>query len=297
MAGFLAAVIGARNTLAGARFAPASLKSMLKFSMPLVLSSAAAIVSTFVDRVVVRESLGLHALGVYGVAARFASIVGILTVGLQAALSPLIYRLWRKADTAAKLHQVFRFYCAAMIPVLGGLSLFSPEIIFITSGQSFRDASLVLPPLAAASMLSSLYIFTPGLFLSGRTAIASSLNILGAVVNLGFCIILSRTVGIVGAALASAVAALVVFTGHALLGCRYFSVPFEKSHLAVCGAVLLLWVVCGIIISAQSFDGHPIFIAAKAAAILIASAGAWRYALSGYDRAALLNLLRRAKFN
>jgi O-antigen/teichoic acid export membrane protein len=80
-----------------------------------VISGAAVFGNLFIDRIAVLEFLGLEALGVYGVTARFASVVSILAVGLQAALSPLVFRHWREPGTAATLGRICRWYLVVMV--------------------------------------------------------------------------------------------------------------------------------------------------------------------------------------
>ena len=49
------------------------LKEMLRFSWPLVPSGIGIFISMYTDRLVIKEMLSLHELGVYGIAFRFAS--------------------------------------------------------------------------------------------------------------------------------------------------------------------------------------------------------------------------------
>lgn len=208
------------------------LKQMLKFSAPLTLSSFAVFISVFADRLIVREALGLDALGIYGFAARMASIISVLTLGLQSALTPLIYKHWQLASTRLKLAFVTKVYLVLMTPVIGGIALFASELTLLLSGEAFYEARLVLPILGLSAFLSSLYIFSPGLFLGKCTSIIALINIGGAILNLSISSWLTPRYGIIAAAGATLFSSSMVLLSYVLFGKRYFPVQFEWGRLA-----------------------------------------------------------------
>lgn len=292
--GLLIAAALAHKSLRPKSFSAMALRTMLQFSLPLVMSSAAIFASSYIDRIVVGGIMGPAALGVYGVASRVGSIVGILAVGLQAALSPLVYRSWQQSETPIRLAQIFRIYAVAMVPVIGTLSLFSSEIISMLTGPDFADASIVLPVLAMASMLFSAYIFAPGLFLGGRTGIAAMLSLTSALANLLLCLLLTSILGILGAALSGLAAGTFVFAGHVVLGSKYFKVPFDSQRLIAIGCLLGFLVAGGMLAAFSLSDGFFVFLA-KLSALLIACYVGYKTGLTENDRATVSSILTKYK--
>lgn len=297
LAGFVIALFASRSLWRHARFDFGALKQMLGFSAPLVVSSLAVFAGTFTDRIVVRELLGLEALGMYAVSARFASVVAILTVGLQAALTPLVYRTWREPGAAQKLAQVFRIYLAGMVPVIGVLALFSSEIVSMVVGNAFLEASVVLPVQAAASLFLSLYVFAPGLFLGKRTVIAAVVNLGGAAMNLALCLWLTVAMGLIGAALSATIAAACVFAGHVSLGRRYFDVPLDRPGLLLSFGALGALVATGVEFSATYSMLDPASRVLKAAVLCLVTAVVWAFSLKSADRALILAAWTGRVFN
>ena len=295
IAGLLVAGVAARPLLRLRWLNSSALRTMLRYSLPLVLSSSAIFASSYIDRIVVGGQLGPDALGVFGVAARFGSIVGILTVGLQSALSPLVFRAWQQPETPGRLARLFRMYALAMVPVVGSLCLFSGEIISVLTGPTYRDASVVLPVLAAASMLLSAYIFAPGLFLGGKTSIAALLSITGASANLLLCLVLTTLLGILGAALAALLAGMTVFIGHIILGGRYFKVPFDFTRLLAIGGVFGLLVAGGVASALLQFDGGFLPFGSKLAGLLVACSIAFAVGLTEHDRSIIKSAWTKLK--
>ena len=86
------------------------LKEMLLFSAPLVPSGIAVFVSHYIDRLMINRFLSLGDLGVYGIGFRLSSIVGLVMVGFQSALTPLIYTNYHLSDTPKQIEAIFRAF-------------------------------------------------------------------------------------------------------------------------------------------------------------------------------------------
>lgn len=284
-------LLGARGLLSRA-FDLNRLITMLRYSLPLVLSGMAVFGNMFIDRIVVREVLGLDALGIYGVTARFASVVSILAVGLQVALAPLVFRHWREPGTADKLANICRWYLVAMVPLVGTISLFASEIITTLTGPSFHTGITILPLLTLGAMLSTLYVFAPGLFLSGRTGHVALLNVTGALVNLILSLTLTPWLGLSGAALSATVAPAVVFAGYVLLGLQWFKVTYQGTKIAVSLGMVIVLVIMGLKWPPADAGWESTAVLIKLGLLLLSAFFAYRFGLDGTDRMALLRRRR-----
>lgn len=290
---FVGALLGMVVSLRGAKgllervFDWQRLRTMLLFSLPLVLSGAAVFGNSFIDRIVVRELLGLEALGVYGVTARFTSVVSILAVGVQAALSPLVYRHWREAGTGDALGRVCRFYCAAMVPLVGFISLFASEIMGTLTGPAFYLGSKILPLMTLGAMFSTLYVFAPGLFLGERTGRVALLNVTGALVNLILSLTLVSWLGLTGAALATTIAACVVFVGYVFLGRTWFKVKYEVVKVTASLGFVIALVLTGLQWQPEVITWDPLGTALKLALLLLSTLAVYRLGLNNDDRAVI----------
>jgi O-antigen/teichoic acid export membrane protein len=278
--------------LLGRIFDPHWLRSMLIYSLPLVLSGVAVFGNLFIDRIVVRELLGLEALGVYGVTARFASVVSILAVGLQVALSPLVFRHWREPGTAATLGRICRWYLVAMVALVGGISLLSGPIMETLTGPAFHEGSTVLPLLTLGAMFSTLYVFAPGLFLGERTGRVALLNVAGALVNLVAALLLTPWLGLLGAAFAAAIAPACVFAGYLILGRTWFRVPYKASRVTFSLALILMLVSVGVVWPSGSAFWDPPTIALRIALWCLCLCFAVRFGTEDADRHYILQIFK-----
>jgi O-antigen/teichoic acid export membrane protein len=95
---------------------------MLRFSLPLVLSSLALIFAAYGDRIILRSTLGFQDLGIYGIGARLAAVITLVINGFQLGAAPLIYRHYDEPSTPAALAQLMRLFLAACLVGVVGLA-------------------------------------------------------------------------------------------------------------------------------------------------------------------------------
>lgn len=201
------------------------LKIMLRYSVPLIPSSVGVISAMYVDRVSIKEMMSLHELGIYGVASRVAFVTSLLTVGFQQALSPLIYSKFKDSKTPGEIANLFRIFMLLATVFFIVITLFRHEIVMLVADESFSSAGDLVPYLCASVILSTLYIFFPGLAIQGRTAIISAISLFAAAVNLALNFLLIPQYGLVGAAFASCVSAFLGFLLYYVCSQRYYHIP------------------------------------------------------------------------
>lgn len=197
---------------------------LLRFSVPLVLSSVALTLSLYVDRLFVRELLGLEELAVYAVAARLAAGVALLTVGLQSALTPLIYSEAHKPETGARLASLFRWYALAGAFAVGCIGLVSGPVISFVGGPGYELARLPLIVLSTAVVVQSGYSFFPGLYIAQKTWILAAIHVLALTTNAALNPVLINRWGVNGAALATLLSACLVLGLNYGLSQRYYPI-------------------------------------------------------------------------
>lgn len=220
----------------------ARLGKMLSFSAPLVFSGVAVYLTTYADRWLVRYWLGLEGLGLYGVAFRVASVVGIAVSSLQMAVTPLVYRGYRSPETPALMRELLSYVLMVTLPAVCLLSALSEPLIKVLAGSRFQGAAPAVGWLSLGLVLGSLYVFAPGMGLAKRTRRIAMINITAGICNLAFCLILIPLLGIRGAAIAYMTGAATM-AGLYLVGSqRFYAIPYpiRAFGTALFGTVAVL---------------------------------------------------------
>jgi O-antigen/teichoic acid export membrane protein len=238
-------------------------REMLRFSIPLVPSSVAVFFSSYMDRIAIKKLMTLEDLGIYGIAFRFASSVGLLLIGFQASLMPLVYKNYKNASTPGEIAKIYSYFLALMLPLILGLSLFSPELIRIFTTSGFYTAAPIIFPLALAISLTSMYIFVPGLGIDKKTKLIAGINIISSLTNLGLNFLLIPIFGLMGAASATLFSAFLAFLLYILLSQKYYPVPHPWPRISVGVMVTGIFIFLGWFINSQEITSGIIAVTFK----------------------------------
>lgn len=213
------------------RFRWMRLKEMLLFSAPLVPSGIAVFVNNYIDRVMINHYLSLNEVGLYGVAFRLAGIIGLVMIGFQGALTPLVYKYYRDPQTPHELARIFRLFLAFALMVFLILSLFASEVLHLMTTPAYYPAAQLIVFLVPAILLSNMYIFTPGISIVRKTHLIMWINVASAGLNTLFCWLLIPRYGITGAAVGTLLGYCCVFFLYLWFSQRLYFVPHDWKRL------------------------------------------------------------------
>jgi O-antigen/teichoic acid export membrane protein len=233
------------------------LKELLRFSLPLVPSSIAVWVSLYIDKLVIKEYLGFDSLGIYGVAFKFASVVGILMLGIHSSLTPLIYKYYKLSDTPAKIEKLFNIFCFVTFSLIMGMSLFLPDIIYWLIPKQFAFPQILVLILSISIMLGNLYLFTPGLSIMKKTKIIAIISISNAIINTGLNILLVKYYGVIGSATATLISCFITFSLYVIIGNSYYKISINllKLGIIIISQVGIMYVINEVIYKVTILNG------------------------------------------
>lgn len=274
----------------------ATLRDMLSFSLPLVPSSVGVYLTLYIDRIVINSVLGVAEVGIFGIGYRLAALVTLVSVGVQGALSPLIYTHHAAERTRTDLARIFGAYVALSLVVALGLGIYAPEIIGLATTAAYERSASVVPLLAPALLVSGMYIFMPGASIERRTSLIAMTNFATAGLNTVLNVVLVPRAGIVGAAAATLTSAVAGFLLSAIISQRFYPVSHRWGPIAICVAGMAVLMVIGVGLPAGTVFG----LAAKSGLLLAAVAMCFAGGLISISdvvalRAAVQSVISRAR--
>lgn len=219
------------------RFELTYLKNMLTFSSPLVLSGIAVWLSQYIDRIMIKHYLSIEQVGLFGVGYRIASVVGLVMIGFQGALTPLIYNNYTKDDTPEQIAKIFRLFTAASLTFFLMLTLFSIDILKIFTTLNYYNAKSVVIFLVPSLLFANMYIFAPGIGISKKSHYFIWINIIGATINFLLNIFLIPLFGIMGASIATLIGYMSVFMMHMSISQKFYYVPHKWKPIIYCSII------------------------------------------------------------
>ena len=226
----------------------AKLRQLLRLSLPIVPASFAIFLSTYASRLILRELLDLHAVGVFSWASQLASIPAVLLVGLQGALTPLVMKRQEEDRTRIVLARTFEAtLCAGLLACLG-VGAFAPELIRLLGYSEFGGAGPLTLLLAPGYLLLQLYVFAPGFSIRERTDLQLAVSVVGAVSAVAFNYLFIRLFGLAGAGVATLLSSAIFLSAWFGVSQWLYPTPVRWRQLfsfvgaaALAGAALALF--------------------------------------------------------
>lgn len=234
--GFVVAMLKLSNRFSIA-FDKKIIFTMLKYSIPLVPASISVLVSLYIDRLMINHFLSLGDVGLYGVAFRVVSIVKLALVGFGASLSPIIYANYKEKSTPIHIEKLFRIFlfCSGLLVLF--LGSFSKLILTFLTTPDYYSAASVVVFLVPSVLLSSMYIFAPGIDIAKKTYLILWINLAGALINTVLNWYMIPRYGLVGAALATLSGYVVVFVSYMVFSQKLYPVPHRWKPIVLCVAL------------------------------------------------------------
>lgn len=210
-----------------------ALRGMLNFSWPLVPASLASFAAFQGNKLLLNTSAGLEAVAQYAVGSRIAGLASLLIIGLQGALTPLIYAHHEEPHVPGDLAKLFTRFVAAALLLCVGLSLFSELVIRIADAR-YREMAGMLSVLAPAALLSQMYIFAPGLALARKTKTQLHIALVAAGASVATTMLLAPTLGAWGAAWAVLLASMLHFGLWWICSQKHYPLPMQWGPVGRC---------------------------------------------------------------
>ena len=184
---------------------PEYVREVWAFGAPLIPHIAGAFVLTSIDRLVVKQELGLADAGIYMVAVQLASVLSLIFDAVNRAYTPLLYEILKKDLLAQKLKLVRYSYLWFGLLLLGAMLTFivGPFFVRLVAGEQYEKAGEIIGWLAMGQAFMGMYLVMTGyIFYSKRTGLLSLTTITSGLINVALLVVLVRLLGLKGAAIA-----------------------------------------------------------------------------------------------
>jgi O-antigen/teichoic acid export membrane protein len=221
-------------------------RQMQRFGLPLVPSGLALWAVDFADRFLLLKLKNTAEVGLYSVGVRVTTAILLLLLALRTAWPAFAYSI--KEDQEAKrtysfvLTYVLFFSCWASL----ALSLLAPWIVRALTTPTFYPGSRVVPILAfGATAFIAFNVMSIGIGRAKQTQFNWVVTGIAAVVNIGLNFVLIPPYGMIGAAVSTLVAYVVMFVGMTVRAQQVFPVPYQWRRVALVTAAAVGLTVLG----------------------------------------------------
>lgn len=215
------------------------LRAMNRFGAPLIPAALGLWAISFADRWFIAVIEDQSEVGVYSVAVRVASAVLFLQLAFRRAWPAFAYSIEDDREARTVYAHVLTYVVFVTSWVAFGLTLLAPWLVrLLTSEPEFYRAADAVGLLAfSAVAYAGFSVISIGSGRSKRTQGNWIVAGLGALVNVVLCLALIPSHGMVGAAVATLAAYVVLFLGMVVYAGRVFPVAYEWRRVVTAAAV------------------------------------------------------------
>ncbi|MHB8651334.1 MAG: lipopolysaccharide biosynthesis protein [Gaiellaceae bacterium] len=238
-----------RTEQLGLEFDRELFRKMQTFGMPLVPSALALWAINFVDREFLIWYKGQAEVGVYSVAIKIASIVTFAMIAFRTAWPAFAYSIEDDREARRTYSFVLTYLLAFASWVALGLGALAPWWVrLLTSRHSYYRAEEGVALLAFAGAVYAGYtVLAIGSGRARRTQLNWVVTGAGALANVALNFWLIPAYGMVGAAISTAAAYVVLFAGMTLYAQRVYPVPYQWRRV-----VTAVGVAVGLTVAARA---------------------------------------------
>ncbi|MBC8182064.1 oligosaccharide flippase family protein [candidate division KSB1 bacterium] len=217
----------------GFSFSKDALKKLIHFGMPIVPGTVAGWALTVSDRYLLNLFATPADVGLYDISYKFGMILHmILVMPFRTAWLPFVFSI-RNDENANNIYSVSLTYfllAATLIFLL--ISLFAKEIIVLVSTSAYLPGAKAIPLVALAYIFYGIYyIVDIGVLLKVKTIYYTIITGIGAAVNIGLNIVMIPKIGMIAAAINTAIAYFLIMTLMYFISKKLYPVSYEKKRL------------------------------------------------------------------
>lgn len=217
------------------------LRSILLYSIPLMLAGLMGTASDFIDRQMLRWMLpsneALAAIGQYSAVAKIAALMVIFRQIYALGAEPFFLQKFQKQDFLRMNADALKMFWAAGLALFLGVTLFS-DLFGLLLGSDFRVAMNLVPMLLIANLLSGVIVNLSFWYkVADKTRYAIYVTLIGVVATVALNWILIPLWGYQGSAVARVAATLAMVIVSYIYGRRNYPVPYDLKALARYGSL------------------------------------------------------------
>ena len=225
------------------------LRQMLAYSIPLMIAALPGIVNDFLDRILFRyfdtnAEVWRSSLGIFQAAVKLSVIMNLFIQMFRFAAEPFFFQRAQNKGSKQLYAIVMEYFTAFCGLILLGVFLYL-DIFALVIGKDFRAGMGVVPIMLLSYMLLGM-LFNVSMWykLSGKTNMAIWITLAGLAVTVVVNVVFMPRFSFWAAAFGHLASYLVMFVISAVLGNKYYPIPYSwKRIFSLFGAILIICLV------------------------------------------------------
>lgn len=222
-------------------FTAGECRDLVRYSLPLIPNKVSWTIMNMLDRLIIMNTIGAAASGVYAVSYKFPSVMD--------QVYGFFYQSWKESsaralgegeDADAFYNSVYRALRRFMMSVVLGMTALMPLVYGILIKGSFDEGILYVPILLLATYFSNMSGFYGGIFTAHKdTGIMGTTTVVSAVLCVALCFLLIPQFGLYGASAATIAATFTVNEYRRIKVAKYVRLREDRREQVLTGLAVV----------------------------------------------------------
>ena len=210
-------------------------KEMLYFGYPQILVSIGSMLLPFLSRPILGGYYDLSTLGIYALAIRLSNLVQFVYAGFLTAWGPFAYTQYDQKEAPAKFARVTTLILSFLCGCALFISLFSSEIIALTTrNEDYIGAAQLLSALAFSPIFGCLvWIVSTGYNIAKKTYHGIWIYASSVAIALTLNLILIPRYSCWGAVIATMISQLYHVLISGFISSKYYRIPYDWKSIGI----------------------------------------------------------------
>jgi len=219
----------------GFNFNVHDMKSILRFSLPIVPAYMFFFIKNNADRIILRNFLGLTQLGVYHMLLKFVTLIVVfITEPFMKSWDIKRFEVCDNPDAKYFMSRMFTYYMALLMTLGLILSLVIPILLrVLTPNEFWISGNITLIAVFSRIVLDAYPHFSFGILYSKLTYKISIIQFISALTSIVLSYVLIKNYGLIGAVTSSLLVNIIQCTIAYILAKKHYIIPFEWCKLLV----------------------------------------------------------------
>lgn len=224
------------------------LKQMLKFALPYLPGSFAAMLVQVIDVPIIELLTNKETLGLYRANYKIGIVIMLFVSMFNYAWQPFFLNNAKNADAKELFSKIFTIFLILVSFIWVILSLFVDEIVryklfgdFTIIEAKYHPGLFIVPVILLAYVFYGAYVnFTAGIYIKEKTKYFPVVTISAAIVNVVVNIIFVPRIGIMGGAIATLLSYIIMAVGLYLVSQKFYPIKYESAKVIKIFALLFI---------------------------------------------------------
>ena len=212
------------------------LKSMLKYSLPLLILGIAGIMNQTVDKILFPHlcpgTEGMRQLGIYGACFKIGVVMMMFTQAFRYAYEPFVFAQHKDKNSKEAYSDAMKYFVIFSLLIFLGMNFFI-DILKLLIAPNYWEGLRIVPIILASYLFQGIY-FNLSLWykLIDKTKFGAYFSLLGVVITIVLNVALVPLIGYFGSAWASFACYFIIMLVSYFIGQKHFPVDYKLKQLA-----------------------------------------------------------------